>query len=118
MIPALPFGRTGHASTRLLFGAAALWRSTQAEADAALEMLLAAGVNHIDAAASYGDAELRIAPWLPRHRDRFFLATKTGQRSYAGARDEIRRSLVRLGTDRVDLLQLHNLVKQDEWDEA
>jgi aryl-alcohol dehydrogenase-like predicted oxidoreductase len=118
MIPSIPFGRTGHASTRLLFGAAALWRSTQAEADAALDQLLAAGVNHIDTAASYGDSELRVGPWLARHRDRFFLATKTGERSYAAARDQIRASLERLQTDRIDLLQLHNLVKPDEWEQA
>lgn len=118
MIPTLPFGRTGHASTRLLFGAAALWRASQAEADAALDAVLAAGVNHIDAAASYGDAELRIGPWLASRRDRFFLATKTGERSYAGARDQIRRSLELLRTDHVDLLQLHNLVKPDEWEQA
>ena len=75
-------------------------------------------MNHIDAAASYGDAELRIAPWMKRHRDRFFLATKTGERSYAGARDQIRKSLERLGVESVDLLQLHNLVKDDEWELA
>jgi aryl-alcohol dehydrogenase-like predicted oxidoreductase len=118
MIPALPFGRTGHDSSRLVFGAAALWRATQEEADRALEALLAAGVNHIDAAASYGDAELRIGPWMARHRRDFFLATKTGERSYAGARDSIRRSLERLRVDRVDLIQLHNLVKEEEWAEA
>jgi len=118
MIPSLPFGRTGHASTRLVFGAAALWRATQEVADAALAQLLDAGVNHIDAAASYGDAELRIGPWMERHRQRFFLATKTGERSYAGARDEIRRSLERLRVDQIDLLQLHNLVKDDEWEQA
>jgi aryl-alcohol dehydrogenase-like predicted oxidoreductase len=118
MIETLPFGRSGHASSRLIFGAAALWRASQDEADHALERLLAAGVNHIDAAASYGDAELRIAPWMRRHRDRFFLATKTGERSYAAAREQIRRSLERLDVDRVDLLQLHNLVKDDEWEIA
>jgi len=118
MIPTLPFGRTGHASTRLVFGAAALARVTQGEADAALTQLLDAGVNHIDTAASYGDSELRIAPWLAQHRDRFWVATKTGERSYAGARDQIRASLRRLGTDRIDLLQLHNLVKPDEWEQA
>ena len=118
MISTLPFGRSGHASSRLIFGAAALWRATQDEADAALAQLLEAGVNHIDAAASYGDAELRIAPWMQRHRERFFLATKTGERSYAGARDQIALSLERLGVDHVDLLQLHNLVKDDEWELA
>jgi aryl-alcohol dehydrogenase-like predicted oxidoreductase len=118
MIERLPFGRTGHRSTRILFGAAALGRVTQEEADRALETLLAAGVNHIDTAASYGDAELRIGPWMERHRDRFFLATKTGERRYDAAKAEIRRSLERLRVDHVDLLQLHNLVKNDEWEIA
>ncbi|RIK94720.1 MAG: aldo/keto reductase [Proteobacteria bacterium] len=118
MIPSLPFGRTGHTSARLVFGAAALSRATQEAADAALAQLLVAGVNHVDVAASYGDAELRVAPWMRHHRDRFFLATKTGERSYAGARAEIRRSLERMGVERIDLLQLHNLVKEDEWEQA
>jgi aryl-alcohol dehydrogenase-like predicted oxidoreductase len=118
MLPALPFGRTGHRSTRLLFGAAALARVSQEEADRALAELLAGGVNHIDTAASYGDAELRIGPWMAHHRRDFFLATKTGERSYAEARDQIRRSLERLRVDQVDLLQLHNLVKEDEWEQA
>jgi len=118
VLQTLPFGRSGHPSTRLIFGAAALWRASQQEADRALEALLAAGVNHIDAAASYGDAELRIGPWMERHRNRFFLATKTGERSYAAARTQIRRSLERLRVDHVDLLQLHNLVQEDEWETA
>lgn len=118
MIATLPFGRTGHRSSRLLFGAAALGRASQAEADGALEQLLAAGVNHIDTAASYGDAELRIGPWMERHRGDFFLATKTGERGYTEAREQIRRSLERLRVDRVDLLQLHNLVKEEEWEQA
>ena len=119
MIPRAPFGRTGHTSARTIFGAAALSRVTQDAADAALELILGYGIDHIDVAASYGDAELRIAPWLARlGRDRFFLATKTGQRTYAGARDEIRRSLERLGTDHIDLIQLHNLVPEDEWETA
>jgi aryl-alcohol dehydrogenase-like predicted oxidoreductase len=112
------FGSTGHESTRTLFGAASLGSITQAEADPTLELLLEHGVNHIDTAASYGDAELRLAPWLAQHRDRFFLATKTGQRDRAGAREEIRRSLDRLGVDHVDLLQLHNLVDVIEWETA
>ncbi|MDJ0866626.1 MAG: aldo/keto reductase [Myxococcota bacterium] len=118
MIPRLPFGRTGHESTRIVFGAAALARVDQDAADRALERLLAAGINHIDAAASYGDAELRIGPWMERHRDAFFLATKTGERSYAAARDQIHASLERMRVDRIDLLQLHNLVKPDEWEQA
>src|SRR5439155_5226720 len=91
---------------------------SQAEADPALELLLEHGVNHIDTAASYGDSELRLAPWLAQDRDRFFLATKTGQRDYAGAREEIRRSLDRLGVDHLDLIQLHNLVDVIEWEFA
>lgn len=119
MIPIAPFGRTGHDSTRTLFGAAALSRVSQDVADGVLELLEQHGVNHIDTAASYGDAELRIAPWLKGGgRDRFFVATKTGQRTYREARDEIRRSLERLGTDRVDLIQLHNLVDETEWNTA
>jgi aryl-alcohol dehydrogenase-like predicted oxidoreductase len=118
MIERAPFGATGHDSSRVIFGGAALGDASQADADSALELLLAHGVNHLDVAASYGDAELRIAPWLRRHPDEFFVATKTGQRTYRGAREEIRRSLDRLGLDRVDLIQLHNLVDVIEWDTA
>jgi aryl-alcohol dehydrogenase-like predicted oxidoreductase len=112
------FGTTGHESTRTIFGAAALAAVTQAEADGTLELLLEHGVNHVDTAASYGDSELRLAPWLARHRDQVFLATKTGERTYDAAREEIRRSLERLGVDQVDLLQLHNLVDPIEWETA
>jgi aryl-alcohol dehydrogenase-like predicted oxidoreductase len=118
VIATAPFGSTGHNSTRTIFGAAALGAITQAEADPTLELLLEHGVNHIDTAASYGDAELRLAPWLARHRDAFFLATKTGERDRTAAREEIRRSLDRLGVDHVDLLQLHNLVDPVEWETA
>jgi aryl-alcohol dehydrogenase-like predicted oxidoreductase len=114
-IEKIPFGSTGHQSTRTIFGAAALSSVTQAEADAALALLLEHGVNHIDTAASYGEAELRIAPWLVEHRDDFFLATKTGERERGPAHEEIRRSLERLGVDQVDLIQLHNLVDPTEW---
>ena len=118
MIPTQPFGRTGHVSTRTLFGAAAFSRVTQADADRTMELILQHGVNHIDTAASYGDSELRLGPWMARMRDRFFLATKTGERTYQGARDQIRRSLERLRVDRVDLIQLHNLAQPEEWDVA
>src|SRR5919198_5929574 len=117
-IPQLPFGRTGHASTRMIFGAAALSRLSQAEADPTLDVLLEHGINHIDVAASYGDAELRVAPWLARHAGHFFLATKTNKRTAPEAREELHRSLERLGVDRVDLWQLHNLVDPIEWDRA
>jgi aryl-alcohol dehydrogenase-like predicted oxidoreductase len=119
VIPSAPFGSTGHESRRTLFGAAALGKVTDAEAHRALELVLRYDLNHIDTAASYGDSELRIAPWLRREgRERFFLATKTGKRTYAEARDQIRESLRRLGVDYVDLIQLHNLVEQQEWDVA
>ena len=112
------FGRTGHQSSRTIFGAASLSNVTQDAADRTLEVLLRHGVNHIDVAASYGDAELRIAPWLKREPHRFFLATKTGARDAKGARDELHRSLDRLGVDHVDLWQLHNLADPIEWDAA
>jgi aryl-alcohol dehydrogenase-like predicted oxidoreductase len=118
MIARQPFGRSGHMSTRTIFGAAALAQASQEEADRTLEVLLQYGVNHIDVAASYGDAELRIGPWMAQYREHFFLATKTGQRTYQRARDELHRSLERLRVDRVDLLQLHNLVDPIEWDVA
>ncbi len=118
MIEQAQFGATGHESSRVIFGAAALGSVSKGEADRALDVLLAHGVNHIDVAADYGDAELRIASWLRRNPGTFFLATKTGQRSYRGAREEIRRSLDRLGVDRIDSIQLHNLVDVIEWDTA
>jgi aryl-alcohol dehydrogenase-like predicted oxidoreductase len=118
MIANAQFGATGHDSSRVIFGAAALGEVTQREADEALPLLLEHGVNHIDTAASYGDAELRLAPWLREHRQAFFLATKTGERAYAAAREEIRRSLERMGVDQVDLIQLHCLVHPDEWELA
>jgi aryl-alcohol dehydrogenase-like predicted oxidoreductase len=117
-IPTQAFGKTGHLSTRLIFGAAALGKVSQDEADRALDLLLSYGINHIDVAASYGDAELRVAPWLARHPNHFFVATKTGQRHAAEAREELHRSLERLGIDHVDLWQLHNLVDPIQWDTA
>ncbi len=118
MIEQAPFGRTGHQSSRVIFGAAALGAMRQERADELLEVLLAHGVNHLDTAADYGDSELRIAPWLVEHRSRFFLATKTAARTADGARAGLERSLERLGVDSVDLIQLHNLVEPDEWERA
>lgn len=118
MIPKLTFGRTGHESTRTLFGAAALSSVTQTEADHAMEVLLKYGVNHIDTAASYGEAELRIGPWMPRYRNQFFLASKTGDRTYKEARESIHRSLDRLKTDHLDLIQLHAVIEDEEWETA
>src|SRR5262245_1289771 len=114
----LPFGRTGHDSSRVLFGAAALGAMRQERADQVLDLLFAHGVNHIDTAASYGESELRVGAWMPRHRDSFFLATKAGERTAEGARESIRRSLERLRVDRIDLIQLHNLVDEAEWETA
>jgi aryl-alcohol dehydrogenase-like predicted oxidoreductase len=113
-----PFGSTGHDSTCAIFGAAALARVSQAEADRTLELVRLHGVNHVDVAASYGDAEVRLAHWLREHRGDVFLATKTGQREKAAAREEIRRSLDRMQVDSVDLIQLHNLVDVIEWEQA
>lgn len=118
MVPKLIFGRTGHKSTRAIFGAAALSQVTQAEADQTLELLLEYGINHIDTAASYGDAEQRIGPWMAKHRQDFFLATKTEKRTYAGAKEELHRSLERLQVDHVDLWQMHFLIEEDDWQTA
>ncbi len=109
---------TGHMSTRTIFGAASLGHVTQEEADRTLEVLLHFGVNHIDVAASYGDAELRIAPWLAQYRSQFYVATKTGARTAREATEELHRSLERIGIDYVDLWQLHNLVDPIDWDIA
>lgn len=118
MISTQPFGNTRHQSSAIIFGAFAVNQCDQATADGILDLLLEYGINHIDTAASYGDSELRIGPWMPRHRDRFFLATKTGLRTYREARAQIDESLVRLNVDYVDLIQLHNLVDPDEWETA
>ena len=115
MIERAAFGRTGHDSTRVIFGAAALGRMSQDRADATLAVVADFGLNHIDTAAAYGDAELRLAPFLASHRADVFLATKTGDRTGDGARASLERSLERMGVDSVDLIQLHNLVEEDEW---
>ncbi len=113
-----PFGRTGHESSRIIFGAAALGEMSQDRTDATLELATVAGINHIDTAASYGESELRLAPFLADHRDEVFLATKTGERNGSAARAELERSFERMGVDSVDLIQLHNLVDPDEWEAA
>ncbi len=112
------FGRTGHSSTRVIFGAAGLGSMGQERADEVLELLLQTGINHIDTAAGYGESELRIGPWMAEHRSRFFLATKTGERTGDAARAQLERSLERLQVDAVDSIQLHNLVEDEEWDVA
>ncbi len=118
MLPLAPLGRTGHRSTRVIFGAAALGGMSQERADATLARVDAAGINHIDTAASYGESEDRLRRFLADNRERFFLATKTGERNGDAARAELERSLERMGVDRVDLIQLHNLVEPDEWEIA
>ena len=118
MINRAPFGATGHESTRTIFGAAALWTDDAAQADRTLEVILEYGINHIDTAASYGESELMVGRWMGRHREQFFLATKTGERSYDAAKEQFHRSLDRLRVDHVDLLQMHCLVAPEEWDRA
>jgi aryl-alcohol dehydrogenase-like predicted oxidoreductase len=118
MISKMPFGKTGHESSRVLFGAAAFSGADQPAADLTLRVLLQYGVNHIDVAASYGEAELRVGPWMKTHRADFFLATKTEERSREKAGAQIRRSLERLQTDHVDLIQLHAVTSMEELEKA
>ena len=118
MIATQPFGRSGHMSTRTIFGAACLGNVTQQEADHTLEILLQYGVNHIDVASSYGEAEVRIAPWLAQNRSQFYVATKADARTAQEAKEELHRSLERMRIDYVDLWQLHSLSDPIEWDIA
>lgn len=118
MLPRSSFGRTGHQSTRVIFGAAALGGMSQERADATLAAVDDWGINHIDTAASYGASEDRLKPWLAANRSKVFLATKTAERRGDAARAELEKSLERMGVDHVDLIQLHNLVEPDEWDTA
>ena len=120
MIPKQPFGSTGHISTRIIFGAAGLGTAPPEQVESTLKLLLDYGVNHIDVAASYakGESEKRIGAWMSEHRDRFFLATKTGMRTYQDAKNELHASLERLGVDGVDLIQMHNLTDPQEWETA
>lgn len=110
------FGRTGHMSTIVIFGAFAVGLLDQKEADAVMEQVLAHGINHIDVAPSYAEAELRLGPWLETHRDRFFLGCKTQLRDKEKAREELHRSLERLRVDRFDLFQLHAVTTMEELD--
>ncbi|MBI14499.1 MAG: aldo/keto reductase [Deltaproteobacteria bacterium] len=105
-------------SSAVLFGGAALAKSDQDEADRVLDLLFEFDINHIDTAAAYGDSELRIGPWMKKHRKTFFLATKTRERTYPRAREQIRASLDRLCTDHLDMIQLHALIHPDEWEQA
>jgi aryl-alcohol dehydrogenase-like predicted oxidoreductase len=117
-LPTAPFGSTGHQSTRVIFGAAALGGMSQERADATLANVTEWGINHIDTAAEYGASEERLQPWLRTSRNGVFLATKTGERSGPAARAQLERSLQRMAVDHVDLIQLHDLVEPDQWDQA
>jgi aryl-alcohol dehydrogenase-like predicted oxidoreductase len=110
------FGRTSHMSTVAIFGAAAFGGVSQSEADRVMEMIITAGVNHIDVAPSYGQAEERIGPWMPRERERFFLGCKTTERLKESAWKELQASLKRLQTERFDLYQLHAVTTFEELD--
>ena len=118
MIEKIPFGNTGHQSTRILFGAAALGGMSQESADRTLALVRDYGINHIDTAASYGESELRLAPFLQDHRQDVFLATKTGERTRDGAMASIERSLERMQIEHVDLIQFHNLNNDPDWETA
>jgi len=109
MIEKIPFGKSGHQSSRTIFGSVSLDGVSASDADRVLDLLFEFGVNHIDTAPKYGEAELRLGPWMKRYRDRFFLASKTNERTYQDAKEQFERSLERLQVDRVDLLQFHNL---------
>jgi aryl-alcohol dehydrogenase-like predicted oxidoreductase len=118
LVPTQPFGKTGHLSTKVVFGAAALWDTTQEKANDALDFVLRSGVNHIDVAASYGKAQELLGPWLPARRDAFFLATKTEKRGYDEAMRDLEASLKLLKTDHIDLWQMHCLIDEAEWEKA
>jgi predicted aldo/keto reductase-like oxidoreductase len=118
MIPTLTFGRTGHQSTRTIFGAAAFWETPQKDVDGVMDLILQNGVNHVDTAASYGQAEQVLGDWIRRNGKPFFLATKTDQRTKQAAYDQIRRSLDLLHVPQVDMVQLHALHEESDWSTA
>jgi len=118
MLPTRRFGRTEHLSTVAIFGAAAFWEISQEQADRVMEHVIAAGVNHIDVAPSYGQAEQRLGPWMQRERGRFFLGCKTMERTRNGAWNELRQSLERLHCQAFDLYQLHAVTSLEELDAA
>ena len=115
MIPTLPFGHTGHESTRTIFGAAAFGDTPQKDVDATMDLILQNGVNHVDTASSYGKSEQLLGDWIRRHGRPFFLATKTGERTKQAAYDQIRRSLDLLHVSQVDMIQLHALHEEPDW---
>jgi aryl-alcohol dehydrogenase-like predicted oxidoreductase len=112
------FGRTGHMSSVIIFGAFAVGQLEQDEADRTMQIVLDHGVNHIDIAPSYYDAEKRVGPWMEQYRDRFFLGCKTQIRDREGAWRELHESLERLHTHEFDLYQLHAVTTMEELDEC
>lgn len=110
------FGRTGHMSTIAIFGGAAFWQISQEDADKVIEQVIKAGINHFDIAPSYGQAEERVGPWMPRERGHLFLGCKTTERTREGAWNEMQRSLKRLQTETFDLYQCHAITKMEELD--
>lgn len=112
------FGRTNHMSTVAIFGGFALSKATQAEADAVMERVIAAGVNHIDVAPSYGLAEDRLKSWLAKERKRFFLGCKTKERNAAEAKADLHHSMQRLGVETFDLFQIHGITTMEELDQV
>jgi aryl-alcohol dehydrogenase-like predicted oxidoreductase len=114
MLQTRRFGRTEHMSTVAIFGAAAFWEISQEQADRVMEAVIDSGINHIDVAPSYGQAEQRLGPWMQRERERFFVGCKTMERTCAGARNELHESLKRLHCDSFDLYQLHAVTSFDE----
>lgn len=118
MIPRQTFGRTGHRSSRVIFGGYALSQATQAEADRVLEILQEYGINHIDTAPMYGNAEKHIGAWMEKHRNDFFLASKTRKRGYQEAWNDLQRSLHQLRVDQIDLWQMHGLTNPVGWEKA
>jgi aryl-alcohol dehydrogenase-like predicted oxidoreductase len=118
MIPTLLFGRTGHPSTRAIFGAAAFMDTPQKDADATMDLVLQYGINHVDTAASYGESERILGDWIHRHGKPFFLASKTDQRTRQAAYDQIRRSLDLLHVPQLDMIQIHALHEEPDWTTA
>lgn len=111
-------GRTGHMSSVITLGCCSVGRVSQAEADKVLELAISHGVNHFDVAPTYGEAELRLRSCLKEHRDKIFLACKTRKRTKKEAKEELNRSLERMGVDHIDLYQFHGLDGSDELDIA
>ena len=118
MIPKIQFGGTHHQSSRIIFGGYALSSATKEEVDDVLNLLLKYGINHIDTARIYGKSEENIGPWMEKHRNDFFLASKTRSRGYEKAKQEIEKSLEMLRVKSIDLIQIHALTNPQGWETA